>query len=244
MKIKGVFFDLFGTLFIYRDFDSAWRDWRNSLYNNFVSRGMKIGEIKFDIYCEKLFNSINSQNLYKTNTKLTFYEQNIQNLIELIGISINEDTIRKIAINSIYAWANHLILDSDTIPILEEIKDQKILGLITNFDHPPFVYNLLKKYKLISYFDTIVISGEFGVNKPDPRIFHEALKKTGIKSNEAIYIGDSIEFDVKGAISSGFKSFLIDRNENLQIQSGLNYIPISKLSQISEIIKENSKYLL
>jgi len=235
MGIKGIFFDLFGTLFIYGDFDSAWKDWRNSIYNNLISRGMKIGDNTFDGYCDNLFKSLNSSK--KKNDKLTFYEQKIQNLTNLVGISTNEDGIRKISINSIYAWANHLILDPNTISILEKIKDQKILGLITNFDHPPFVYNILKKYNLTSFFDTIVISGEFGVSKPDLRIFKEALKNTGLKSNEAIYIGDSIEFDVEGAISAGIKPFLIDRNENVQIQNNLDYICISSLSQISDMIE-------
>ena len=173
MEIKGVFFDLFGTLFIYGDSDSAWKDWRNSLYKNLISRGMKIGDKTFDTHCDSLFNSLNSSK--KKNDKLTFYEQKIQNLTKLVGISTNEDGIRKIAINSIYAWANHLILDPNTIPILEKIKDQKILGLITNFDHPPYVYSILKKYNLTSFFDTIVISGEFGASKPDLRIFQKAL---------------------------------------------------------------------
>ena len=47
--------------------------------------------------------------------------------------------------------------------------------------------------------DFAVISGEVGVEKPDPAIFREALRAGNATAADAIYIGDSPEFDMDGA---------------------------------------------
>ena len=40
-------------------------------------------------------------------------------------------------------------------------------------------------------FDTVVISGEVGVKKPDPAIFRIALDQTGLQPQDVAFVGDS-----------------------------------------------------
>ncbi len=49
---------------------------------------------------------------------------------------------------------------------------------------------LRKRFNLEGYFDGWIISGEIGIRKPDPRIFGFALKKTGFKPGECLFIDD------------------------------------------------------
>lgn len=47
---------------------------------------------------------------------------------------------------------------------------------------------------LTSHFDTLVLSGELGVAKPDPRIYHIAAEKLGVGLEECVFIDDKEAF--------------------------------------------------
>lgn len=49
----------------------------------------------------------------------------------------------------------------------------------------------------------LVASGPLGYSKPDPRIFHVALRRLGAPAQGAVMVGDSFESDVKGAWAAG-----------------------------------------
>jgi len=66
--------------------------------------------------------------------------------------------------------------------------------------------------KLRNYFDTIVVSGDVGVEKPDPRIFDPALAQTQLQPGDALYVGDTVD-DVRGARAAGLTPVLIRRGD-------------------------------
>ncbi|WP_067181005.1 HAD family hydrolase [Microtetraspora niveoalba] len=51
-------------------------------------------------------------------------------------------------------------------------------------------------------FDAIVISGEVGMRKPEPRIFHHALDLVGLPAEECVFI-DDIEANIAAARALG-----------------------------------------
>jgi putative hydrolase of the HAD superfamily len=53
------------------------------------------------------------------------------------------------------------------------------------------------------YFKEIITSEEAGVKKPDPGIFHYALKRAGAIASESLMVGDDAEVDVAGALAVG-----------------------------------------
>ena len=102
-------------------------------------------------------------------------------------------------------------MDEQTIPLLESLKDRFILGLISNFDHPEHVKNLLAKDKIDKYFSSISVSGEVGFKKPDKRIFDIALRNTNLRPEEVLFVGDSND-DIQGAKSAGIVPVFIKRD--------------------------------
>ncbi|MDP9362866.1 MAG: HAD family hydrolase [Chloroflexota bacterium] len=60
--------------------------------------------------------------------------------------------------------------------------------------------------------DFAVVSGEFGVEKPDPRIFAEALRLGEATADETVFVGDSAEHDIAGARAAGIRSFWVNRS--------------------------------
>jgi putative hydrolase of the HAD superfamily len=56
----------------------------------------------------------------------------------------------------------------------------------------------------------IVDSHLVGLEKPDPRIFHLALHSLAVEPSRAVYVGDTVKFDVNGAVAAGLHPVHID----------------------------------
>jgi putative hydrolase of the HAD superfamily len=84
------------------------------------------------------------------------------------------------------------------------------LGLITNREHVPRFHALIEEANLRHRFEIILSSGEVGMPKPQPTIFHAALAQAGARAEDAIYVGDNYWADVVGAQRAGVRPVLLD----------------------------------
>jgi putative hydrolase of the HAD superfamily len=64
---------------------------------------------------------------------------------------------------------------------------------------------------LTGLFDTVVISSEVGLEKPEPEIFALACERPGRPPQEWVFVGDSVVIDVEGAQEAGLHPVLLDR---------------------------------
>jgi putative hydrolase of the HAD superfamily len=79
------------------------------------------------------------------------------------------------------------------------------IGLITN--GPAEVQrDKIALLDLARHIDFTLISGEFGIAKPDPAIFAEGLRLGCASVEETVFIGDSPEFDILGADAFGIRA--------------------------------------
>ncbi|MCC6790996.1 MAG: HAD family hydrolase [Thermomicrobiales bacterium] len=98
----------------------------------------------------------------------------------------------------------------DTLALVRASGVNRKVGLITN--GPAEVQRAkIELLDLLRHVDFALISGEFGVAKPDPAIFREALARAGATPAETLFVGDSPEFDVAGAHASGLRSVWVNR---------------------------------
>jgi HAD superfamily hydrolase (TIGR01549 family) len=54
----------------------------------------------------------------------------------------------------------------------------------------------LQEAGLLAFCDSVIISGEVGLEKPDPRIFQMALNQLGIEPPQAAMVGDRLDLDI------------------------------------------------
>jgi putative hydrolase of the HAD superfamily len=101
-------------------------------------------------------------------------------------------------------------LAADAGSLLESLAGRFPLALITN-GAPDSQREKLQSTGLESAFDAILISGELGIAKPDPRIFHLALDKLGVPAEAAWHIGDTPATDVAGARAAGITAIWLNR---------------------------------
>lgn len=87
--------------------------------------------------------------------------------------------------------------------ILKKCHERYRLGLISNFDHAPTVYQVLEREGVRDLFQEILISAEVGWRKPRREIFQIALDRMRLDPAEALFVGDSMEIDVAGAKQIG-----------------------------------------
>ena len=212
MSFKGVFFDLYGTLLVYGDMLVAWFDWLSALYEQFTARGLSIPKESFAVQCDGFFEKAAPP---VQDDGLTVYERRIQTLAADVGLDLSDVTVSKAADASVTAWQKSILLDPSALDVLGALRSRKTLGLISNFEHPPHIYLLLSHLGLARYFDTVVVSGDVGVEKPDPRIFDVALRQVGLEPREAVYVGDTAE-DAQGALAAGMCPILIHREEEVE----------------------------
>jgi putative hydrolase of the HAD superfamily len=99
-------------------------------------------------------------------------------------------------------WFERMALADDAAPTLTALRSRYQLGLITN-GPSEIQRRKIEHFRLVDYFDPLIVSGEVGVAKPDPAIFRLALERLGIEPAEALFVGDSPEYDLRGAAAAG-----------------------------------------
>lgn len=205
--IAGVFFDLYGTLLLYGDMDRAWVDWLAALRDAFGVAGLTLDPADLGRACEGLFTRPEPPD----DGVHTLYERRLLGLASRLGVDLEGDALALAVTGTVSAWQLEITLDPQARRLLDQLAPTHRRGLVTNFDHPPHVRGLLAELDLERCFDVVVISGDVGVTKPNPRIFDSALEATGLEAREVAYVGDAPE-DIEAASAAGMLPIAIRRD--------------------------------
>lgn len=229
--IRGVFFDLYGTLLVYGDMKKAWADWLHQFYISVTDLGLTLSEEEFAKKCDRFFGKAEPS---PAGQNLTVFEKRIKSFCNSLEIEVCDKDVTAIADLTAGKWQESIELDQDAVPVLKELKKSKVIGLVSNFDHPPHVRRYLSEYGLNHLFETIVISGEVGVKKPDPDIFKPAFEATGLMPCEVVYVGDA-DVDIDAANAAGMIPLLIKRQNTDRNSLDIdNDSPDARISDISQ----------
>jgi len=108
--------------------------------------------------------------------------------------------------------ANRPLLDY----IRTELKSRYTIGLISNIGRD-WIQDFFDEHDIHDLFDTLVLSSEEGITKPNPLIFERALERANVFGNESLFIDDAKE-NCDGARSVGMRTLLYTSFEQLKIQ--------------------------
>jgi HAD superfamily hydrolase (TIGR01509 family) len=205
MVIKGVFFDLFGTLVGTPIFEDSRSDWNKTFFKYLQEHGHKLDYEEF-LAKGNTFFKLKSPPV--EDDGLTVYERKLKKFCLDLGITFNPEQLHELADLTNNYGMKKCVLDQKAIPLLKKLKQDKKLILITNFDHYPHIYHLLDHFKLSELFDKVLVSSEVGFKKPNPEIFKRAIEFSKLKPEEIIHVGDA-KADVKGALATGITPILL-----------------------------------
>ena len=93
MLVKGVFFDLYGTLIIPKNNKKAWKNWLTTFYKLMGKFGLRITKIDFANACNGFFAKAIIKN---SDNNLTVYENKINRFAFALNLKLKFPEIKEI----------------------------------------------------------------------------------------------------------------------------------------------------
>ena len=227
-EVNNIFFDLDHTLW---DFDK----------NSDLTFFKILKKNKLNINVSNFLNCYHPINrkyweLYRENkvSKADLRYYRLSDTFKKLNYDINDDLINRLAIDYIEHLSdfNHLI--PDTLIVLNSLKSNYRMHIITN-GFKEVQKRKLQKSKLIKYFDSVTISEDVGVKKPHKLIFDHALTAANANVENSVMIGDNFNADILGALGVGMKAIYYDFHKTNE-QERENLIIIKNLKELIKIL--------
>jgi putative hydrolase of the HAD superfamily len=239
---KVIFFDLGSTLIYSKDpwppiYAQADRLLAEKLHQAGIPLETKTFFNEYDTFLDSYYSKRGTSSIEKTTFSL------LNELLEQKGfMDVPASVVRK-ALDAMYSITQqNWFLETDAIPTLRRLQEQGYcLGMISNTSDDKNVQQLVDRYGLRPYFETIVTSAGCGFRKPDERIFRLALASFGFPPQQTVMVGDLLEADILGANQLGMYSIWITRRAEVAEEGELKIQPqavISALDQIPDLLTE------
>jgi putative hydrolase of the HAD superfamily len=129
----------------------------------------------------------------------------VRRLLGDFGVEIDDDELARYLEAEHSAWDPARILAAHTHGLLESLRDRGLkLGLVSNaFDPGWLLHRDLEQMGIQQRLDFSVFSSEVGMRKPHPAIFERALEALEVDAERALFVGDRLYEDVRGARDVG-----------------------------------------
>lgn len=133
-------------------------------------------------------------------------------------------------------YGKYVVMLPHALDVLEEVKRRGyVMGIISNG------VSVLQNTKLDTagirdMFDVITVSGDFGVYKPDRRIFDEACRQAGIPNEDCLFVGDHPINDIRGALGADMQVVRMNQGDFYNKSIDSNITTIEDLNELLEII--------
>jgi putative hydrolase of the HAD superfamily len=234
--LKVIFFDLGSTLIYSKDpWPPIYAQADRALAGKLQQAGLPI-EIKpfsgeFDTFLDAYYAERGDSPIEKTTFSL------LSELLAQYGFQDIPASVLRAALDAMYAITQqNWYLEADAIPTLKTLRDQGYrLGMISNTSDDMNVQQLVDRYELRPYFDTILTSAGCGIRKPDERIFQLALDSFRVPPEQTAMVGDLLEADILGANQLGIYSIWITRRALLPEEGELKIQPQAIISALDQI---------
>ena len=154
--------------------------------------------------------------------KISLEEQRRRRMREIFQSDLSDGSADELFSNYLELYENHCKLFDDVLPFLDSHPGEK-LGIIANWRTEPQV-GKLEKTGILKYFSAIITEEMAGAPKPDKKIFEYALKMSGCRREDAVYIGDNLQEDARASCEAGFRGVWLNRN-NLEVKENIESIP-------------------
>ena len=91
-----------------------------------------------------------------------------------------------------------------------------------------------------SHFRASISAQQFGVGKPDPRIFQAASLAAGVQPHEVLHIGDDAALDVLAAQACGMQAVWVNRTGQPWIHPAQPHLMVTTLTELCTLFPPES----
>lgn len=125
-----------------------------------------------------------------------------------------------------FAERQRVDLFDDVLPALDALAARFPLVALSNGNAS------IEKVGLSAYFTAAISAREFGVAKPDPRIFVAAAGAAEVQPHQVLHVGDDALLDVLGALNAGMQAVWINRTDQLWMQELQPHAEVASLAEL------------
>ncbi|CAN5811519.1 HAD-IA family hydrolase [soil metagenome] len=220
MTIRAVLFDLDDTLFDHQYCSRAALAVVRTLHPAFGSIDIPILEAAHSRILETLHADVMGGRIPLDSARVERFRQ----LYETAGVEADATLASRTAVAYRDAYIDARQAVAGAASVLAAVHRRAKVGIVSN--------NLLQEQReklrhcgLESFYDVLVVSEEFGVSKPDPRLFEIALARVECAADETVMVGDSWSADVMGAFAAGIRPIWFNRNAT-EAPAGAPPVPV------------------
>ena len=240
MRVRGIFFDLGGTLFRYggrmggggiqylleqtglaADSQTIGEAWRKSS----AKVGSRYGALPYFLHKD-------------------LFRDTVKEFLDHFGHECAPEVYEEFHHRQLQSMLEHLPIREDCHATLKALKARDLyVSIVSNIDDD-YLHPLVTQHNLDHVLDHWTSSEEARSCKPDPDIFHYSLRKAGLQTEEVLFVGDSLHHDVAGADKVGLRSVRIHEEGNvtplthgLEITAEPTY-QIATLTELVDIVDE------
>ncbi len=119
----------------------------------------------------------------------------------------------------------------DVLPALNALQRHYMMGILSNGNTYP------ERCGLAGYFQFVVLAQDYGIRKPDPRLFEITIERAGCAKHQLLHVGDSFQNDIIGAKQAGVRSVWLNReggNNETEQQPDFEILSLRELTGVLE----------
>ena len=226
MRYDAVFLDVDGTLlWVHFDVEGYVEDLSPYTTNGSLTVERATGPLR-----ESMRRHIKENIKHRTEEDLAgFRRRNAEVTARELGIEAPAELLQRVGESRI---SFNPYPESEAV--LRRLKEMGLkLYVVSNWDLQ--LVDVLEDLDWLRYFDGVAASAVVGVEKPDPGIFEEALRLSGVRRDRTLHVGNDRLADVRGAAQAGIDTVLVNRNRNIEAPEA-TFI-ISDLSELPDLLE-------
>jgi putative hydrolase of the HAD superfamily len=241
-RIRAVLFDLGGTLITFHHKANSYWLFRAAARRSYVflkRTGQPVGNFAF--YFWRNFTSLR---LRYVLARLAGKDFDSLALFKKVGakrgVRLTDGQWEQFA----WLWYEPLkkaaTVEPDIVRTLSNLRDAGLkLGLVSNtFVNALSLDKHLAEIGILDLLPVRVYSYNLPFRKPDPRIFQSAVGRAGCECAEAVFVGDEINTDIKGALAAGMHAVLKATSDNTRQKLPAGVFRITSLTELPALIEK------
>ena len=233
--IKGLFFDLGGTLFTYsgRLGGSGINYLMQEL--GIEATGKEVGQ-GWRSASSEVGERYGKQSYFLHKD---LFRDTVTHFLDQFGHCANDDLLEEFHLRQLNGMLEHMPIRDECHSALAKLKQRGLyLSIVSNIDDD-YLDPLVDKHNLHDHLDHWTSSEEAQSCKPDTEIYHYCLSKSGLSKDEVLFVGDSLHHDIAGAAAVGMRcARIVNEGVPTPLTQGLQVTaqPTFEISSLDDLL--------